>query len=151
MLKLKLQYFDHLMQKANSLEETLMLGKIEGRRRRGDRGWDSWMASPTQWTWVWANFRSWWWTGKPGGQSMGSKGVGHDWATEINWISPQTPLSFKLPHNLEQSSIIPPRWPLAHGAPPPQPPSPAPGHSRVRRSRLPAPSVVTRPSQDPLK
>ena len=37
MLKLKLQYFDHLMQKANSLEETLMLGKIEGRRRRGDR------------------------------------------------------------------------------------------------------------------
>jgi len=38
MLKLKLQYFDHLMQKANSLEETLMLGKIEGRRRRGDRG-----------------------------------------------------------------------------------------------------------------
>ena len=37
-LKLKLQYFGHLMQRADSLEETLMLGKIEGRRRRGDRG-----------------------------------------------------------------------------------------------------------------
>ena len=44
------------------------------------------MASPTQWTWVWANSRSWWWTGKPGMlQSMGSQRVGHDWATELNW------------------------------------------------------------------
>ena len=53
-LKLKLQYFGHLMQKANSLEKSLMLGKTEGRRRRGDGGWDGWMASLTQWTWVWA-------------------------------------------------------------------------------------------------
>ena len=45
---------DHLLQWANSLEQTLMLGKIEGRRRRGDRGWNGWMASLTQWTWVWA-------------------------------------------------------------------------------------------------
>ena len=44
----------------------LMLGKIEGRRRRGRRGWDGWMASPTQWTWVWAKSGSWWWTGRPG-------------------------------------------------------------------------------------
>ena len=49
MLKLKLQYFAHLMPRAN-LEKTLMLGKIEGRRRRGDRGRDGWMASLTQWT-----------------------------------------------------------------------------------------------------
>ena len=51
-----------------------------------DRGWDGWMASPTQWTWVWVSSRSWWWTGEPGMlQSMGSQSVGHDWATELNW------------------------------------------------------------------
>ena len=44
-----------------------------------DRGWDGWMASPTQWTWVWANSRSWWWTGRPSVlQSMGSQRVKHD-------------------------------------------------------------------------
>ena len=66
MLKLKLQYFGHLMWRADSFEKTLMLGKIEGRRRRGWRGWDSWMASPAQWTWVQVDFGSWWWTGRPG-------------------------------------------------------------------------------------
>ena len=55
MLKLKLQYFDYLMQRADSLEKTLMLGKIEGRRRRGQQRWDGWMAPPTQWTWVWTS------------------------------------------------------------------------------------------------
>ena len=65
MLKLKLQYFGHLMQRADSLEKTLMLGKIEGRRSRGwQRNVDDWMASPTPWTWVWVNSRRWWWTGK---------------------------------------------------------------------------------------
>ena len=54
MLKQKLQYFGHLMQRVDSLEKPLMLGKSEGGRRSGDRGWDGWMASPTQWTWVWA-------------------------------------------------------------------------------------------------
>ena len=50
-----------------------------------DRGWDGWMASPTRWTWVWVNFRSWWWTGRPGMLwFMGSQRVGHDWATELN-------------------------------------------------------------------
>ena len=50
----------------------------------GDRGWDGWMASLIQWTWVWANSGSWWWTGRPGMlQSMGSQRVGHDWATEL--------------------------------------------------------------------
>ena len=49
-----------------------------------DRGWDGWMASPTQWTWVWVNFGSWWWTGRPGVlQSMGSQWVGHNWVTEL--------------------------------------------------------------------
>ena len=50
-----------------------------------DRGWDGWMASLTQWTWVWINSGSWWWTGRHGVlQSMGSQRVGHDWATELN-------------------------------------------------------------------
>ena len=45
-----------------------------------------WMASPTQWTWVWVNSWSWWWTGRPGVlQSMESQRVGHDWARELNW------------------------------------------------------------------
>ena len=49
-----------------------------------DRGWDGWMASPTWWTWVWVNSRSWWWTGSPGVlRFMGSQRVGHDWATEL--------------------------------------------------------------------
>ena len=52
-----------------------------------DRGWDGWMASSTQWTWVWVSSGSWWWTGRPGVlQSMGSQRVGHDWATELNWV-----------------------------------------------------------------
>ena len=54
-----------------------------------DRGWDGWMASPTQWTWVWVNSGSWLWTGRLGMlQSVGSQRVGHDWATELNWYSP---------------------------------------------------------------
>ena len=52
-----------------------------------DRGWDGWMASPTQWTWVWVDSGSWWWPGRPGVlQFMGSQRVGHDWATELNWV-----------------------------------------------------------------
>ena len=57
-LMLKLQYFGHLMQRAESLEKTLMLGKTEGRGEGDDRRWDGWTASATQWTWVWANSRS---------------------------------------------------------------------------------------------
>ena len=60
MLKLKLQYFGHLMWRADLFEKTLMLGKIEGRRRGDDKGWDGWMASPTWWTRVWVNSGSWW-------------------------------------------------------------------------------------------
>ena len=61
----------------------------EGLGARGegdDRGWDGWMASPTQWTCIWVNSRSWWWTGSPGVlQFMGSQRVWQDWATELNW------------------------------------------------------------------
>ena len=89
MLKQKLQYFGHLMQRADSFEKNPMLGKIEGGRRRGwqrmrwldgdDSGWDGWMASPIQWAWVWVNSGSWWWTGRPGILlPMGSQRVGHN-------------------------------------------------------------------------
>ena len=58
-----------------------------------DRGWDGWMASRTQWTRVWVNSGSWWWTGRPGVlRFMGSQRVGHDWATELNWVTSSTPL-----------------------------------------------------------
>ena len=78
MLKLKLQYFGHLMCGTDSFEKTLMLGKIEGRRKRGSRGWDGWMASLTQYTWVWESSRSWWWTGKPGVKEL-------DMIERLNW------------------------------------------------------------------
>ena len=85
MLKLKLQYFGHLMQRTDSLENISMLGKVESRRRRGQQRKDGWMASPTHWTSVWVSSRSWWWTGKSGMlQSMGCR-VGQNWAIELNW------------------------------------------------------------------
>ena len=86
MLKLKLQYFGHLMRRVDSLKKTLMLGGIWGRRRRGRQRMRCWMASPTRWTRVWVNSGRWWWTGRPGVlQFMGSQRVGHYWATELNW------------------------------------------------------------------
>ena len=83
-LKLKLQYFAHLMPRANSFEKTLMLGKTEGGRRRG---WQRmrWLDGITDsMDMSLSNSRSWWRTGKPGvPQSMGSQRVGHNWATEL--------------------------------------------------------------------
>ena len=55
-----------------------------------DTGWDGWMASSTQRTWVWVDSGSWWWTGRPGVlRFMGSQRVGHNWATELNWTEEQ--------------------------------------------------------------
>ena len=86
MLKLKLQYFGRLVRRADSFEKTLMLGKIEGRRRRGLQRMRCWMASPTQWTWVWVDSGSWWWTERPDVLGfMGLQRVRHDWETELNW------------------------------------------------------------------
>ena len=56
-------------------------GKIEGRRRRGHRGWDGWMASPTRWTWVWLNSGSWWWIGRPGVLQFAES----DTTERLNW------------------------------------------------------------------
>ena len=130
------------MWRADSLEKTLMLGKIEGRRRGDDRGWDGWMASPTQWTWVWVDSGSWWWTGRPGVLwFIGSQRVGHDWATKLNWTvaygtpGPLFPLFFLLPWccSLFHEALLLPRAPpliLSHYPGPSLTPSPkAPLHS----------------------
>ena len=83
MLKLKLWYFGHLMQTANSLESPWYQERLKAGREGDNRGSDGWMGSPIQWTWVWASSRRWWKTGKPGVlQSMGSQRVRHDWETE---------------------------------------------------------------------
>ena len=87
-LKLKLQSegFGHLIWRTDSLVNKWCWEKLKA--GEGDnRGWDGWMASLTQCTWVWASSRSWWWTGKPGRvHSMRSQRVGHDWATDLNYI-----------------------------------------------------------------
>ena len=60
--------------------------RLRARGEGDNRGWDGRMASPTQWTWVWVDFGSLWWTGRPGVlRFMGSERVGHAWVTELNW------------------------------------------------------------------
>ena len=66
MLKLNLQYFSHLMWRADSLGNSWCWKRLRAGEEGDNRGWDGWMASLTQWTWVWADFRRWWRTGKPG-------------------------------------------------------------------------------------
>ena len=103
MLKLKLQYFGHLMQRTGSLKRPWCWERLKAGGEGDYRGWDGWMASTTQWTWVWLNSGSWWWTGRPGvQQSMGSQRVRHDWATELNW-------TINLKHIL---------WPISKNLPP---------------------------------
>ena len=85
MLKLKLQYFGHLMWRTDSLGKTLMLGNIEGRGRRGWQKMRCCMASLTGWTWVWASSGSCWCTGRPACCSPWGRRVGHNWATKLNW------------------------------------------------------------------
>ena len=86
MLKLKLQYFGHLMHRTETHWKRLQCWERWKAGGEGDdRGWDGWMASPTQWTWVCVGSGSWWWTGKLGVlQFMGSQRVGQDWETELN-------------------------------------------------------------------
>ena len=115
MLKLKLQYFGHLMQRVDSLEKTMMLGGIEGTRRRGRQrmrwldGITGWMASPTWWTWVWVYSGSWWWTGRPGMlQFMGSQRVVHDWVTELNWSYSRSSRKLQRKVNFQTHSMRPP-------------------------------------------
>ena len=107
MLKLKLQYL------ATSYKELTHWKRFwcweEGLGAGGegdDRGWDRWMASPTPWTWVWVNSRSWWWTGRPGIlQFRGSQRVGHNWGTELNWEHNQSSLVCMHTWNLQRSLL----------------------------------------------
>ena len=86
MLKLKLQYFGHLWEELTHWKRPWCWERLRAGGEGDNRRWDGWMASLTQWTWVWASLGSWWWTGKPGVlQSVGWQRVGHNWATELNW------------------------------------------------------------------
>ena len=83
-LMLKLQYFGNLMEEWTPWKRPWCWERLKVGGEGGGRGWDGWMALPTQQTWVWVSSGSWWWTGKPGVlQSMGLQRVGHDCATEL--------------------------------------------------------------------
>ena len=88
MLKLKLQYFGHLMRRTDSLERPGCWARLKAGREGDDRGWDGWMISLTWWAWVWASFRIWWWTGKPGCSPWGCK--------ELERLNDWTELSIRL-------------------------------------------------------
>ena len=91
MLTLKFQYFGPWCEELTHLKRPWCWERLKVGVKGANRGRDGWMASLTQWMWVWVNSGSWWWTGKPGMlQSMGSQGVRHDWATELNWAEPET-------------------------------------------------------------
>ena len=83
-LMLKLQYFGYLLQRTDSFEKTWCWEGLKVGEEGDHRGWDGWMASLTQWTWVWVSSRSWWCTGKPGMlRFMGSKES--DMTKWLNW------------------------------------------------------------------
>ena len=96
MLKLKFQYFGHLLQRVDSLEKLWCGEGLGAGVERDVRGWDDWMASLTRWMWVWVNSVTWWWTGRPGVlRFMGSQRDRQDWTTELNWTDLKTcPTSF---------------------------------------------------------
>ena len=92
MLKLKLQYIVYIphtwCEELTHLKRPWCWERLKAGGEGDDRGWDGWMASPTQWTWVCVNSRRWWWTGMSGVlQSMGLQRVRHDWATQLNWYT----------------------------------------------------------------
>ena len=87
---MKIQYFGHLMGRADSFERSWCWERFRAGGEGDDRGWDGWMASPTQWTWIWVSSGNWWWTWRPGVlRSMRLQRVGHDWAAELNWNEPK--------------------------------------------------------------
>ena len=91
MLKLKIQYFGHLMWRTDSLRKTLIWERLKAGGEGDDRGWDGWMASPTQWTWVWVNTGSWWWTGRHNDCARNKK---QQWATggDVDNLEAENPL-----------------------------------------------------------
>ena len=86
MMKLKLQYFGHLMQELTHLKRPWCWERLKAGGEGDSKAWDGWMASLSQWAWVWVNSGSWWWTGRPGVlRFMGSQSQTRlrDW-TELN-------------------------------------------------------------------
>ena len=93
MLRLKVQYFGSQCKDLTHWKRLWCWEGLRAGREGDDKGWGGWMASLTQWRWVWVNSGSWWWTGRPGLlRFMGLQKVGHDWATELNW----TELDYKI-------------------------------------------------------
>ena len=83
MLKLKLQYLATQCKELTHWKRSWCWERLKAGGEVGNRRWDGWMASPTQWIWVWVNSRSWWWTGRPGVlQSVGSQKFRHNLLTE---------------------------------------------------------------------
>ena len=80
--------------------------RLKAGEEEDDRGWDVWMASQTQWTWVWVSSGSWWWTGKPGVlQSTGSQRVGQDWANKLNWTD-WTPVFLLISFTIDWAKML---------------------------------------------
>ena len=85
MLKLKRQYW---CEELTSLKRPWCWERLKVGGEGDKRGWDGWMASPTQWTGVWVSFRGWWWTGRPGLlESIGLQRVRYYWVTKLNWMT----------------------------------------------------------------
>ena len=100
MLKLKFQYFDHLMQRQTHLKRPWCWERLKAGGEGDNWGWDGWILSLTQWTWVWVNSGSWWWTGRPGVlQSMVLQKVRHNW---VNW----TEHHLGSPHQCQYDSMM---------------------------------------------
>ena len=103
MFKLKLQYFGQLMWRAAHLKRPWCWERLRAGGEGDDRGWGDWMASLTQWTWIWVNSGSWWWTGRPGIlRFMGLRRVGHNWVTELSW----TELNWSIKYELQRFPLI---------------------------------------------
>ena len=83
MLKQKLQHVGDLKRRIDLLEKTLMLERLKEEGDGDDSGWDGWIASLTQWTWIWANSGSWWWKRKPDVLLWGCKEL--DTIEQLNW------------------------------------------------------------------
>ena len=87
MLEVKLQYSATWCKEPTHWKRPWCWVRLKAGGEGEDRGWDGWMASPTQWRWIWVNSRCWWWTKRPGMlQSMRLQRVGHNWTTELNWV-----------------------------------------------------------------
>ena len=113
--ELKLQYFGHLMLELTHCKRPWCWERSKAGGEGNKRGWDGWMASLTQWTWVWASFRRWWRTGEPGTlQSMGSQRVVHDWATKQQ---PEHRPGQQCPGNSQDRPVSPPSLSLPVSSP----------------------------------